>query len=376
MIVLGARPQFIKSAPIIHELLKRRAIALQIVNSGQHYDYELSQIFFDQLKLPPPALNLQVGSGSHAIQTAKAMTRIEQAILKLKPDLVLVPGDTNTTLAAALAAAKLNVPVGHIEAGARSFDMTMPEEINRRVTDHVSAVLFAPTKTTERNLRNEGIPAGRIFQVGDTIVDAVRTVLPRARKSQEALFEKIDLRERDFVLMTAHRPDNVDNPQRLRSIVNALSQISKNMRVIFPAHPRVMHNLKSRGLMRRLHFFPNITLIKPVGYVEMIALLDAASAILTDSGGLQKEAYLLGVACTTMRNSTEWPETLKARANRLVDADPEEIIHNVLDSRNAGPRMRLYDNNPFSRGGASKRIVDIISSNDEWLQEVRGIFRP
>ena len=363
MIVLGARPQFVKSAPVIHELLKRRGLKLQLINSGQHYDYELSQIFFDQLKLPPHALNLQVGSGSHAIQTAKAMTRIEQAILKLKPALVLVPGDTNTTLAAALAAAKLTIPIGHIEAGARSFDMTMPEEINRRVTDHISTMLFAPTKNAEHNLQNEGIAAGRIFQVGDTMVDTLRTVLPTARESQKSLLEKMRLNKQDFLLVTAHRPGNVDNEEHLRGIVNALLRISETRRVVFPAHPRAMHNLRSRGFIRRIRRWSNISLTKPLGYVEMISLLDAASAVLTDSGGLQKEAYLLGVPCTTMRKSTEWPETILAQANRLVDANSQKIIRNVLDSRRTRTGMRLYDENPFSRGGASRRIVNTILSN-------------
>jgi UDP-N-acetylglucosamine 2-epimerase (non-hydrolysing) len=367
MMVLGARPQFIKSAPVIHEFLKRRDVTLQLINSGQHYDYELSQLFFDELRLPRPALNLQVGSGSHATQTGKAMVRIERAILQLKPDMVLVPGDTNTTLAAALASAKLNVPVGHIEAGARSYDMTMPEEVNRRVTDHISTMLFAPTKNAERNLRAEGIPANRVFRVGDTMVDGLKATLPLARKSQQSLLTKMDSNEREYVLTTAHRPANVDDQERLVRIVKALLRISKSLKVIFPAHPRIVHHLKSYGLLRKLKLSSNITLTKPLGYLEMIALLDAATAVLTDSGGLQKEAYLLGVPCTTMRRVTEWPETVEAGANKLVDANTQEIFRNVLKAKKTQVSMSLFTRNPFGSGRASKNIVNAILSNSSRL---------
>jgi UDP-N-acetylglucosamine 2-epimerase (non-hydrolysing) len=363
MMVLGARPQFIKSAPVIHELLKRRDVSLQLISSGQHYDFELSQLFFEELLLPRPALNLQVGSGSHATQTGKAMVRIEQSILQLRPNMVLVPGDTNTTLAAGLAAAKVNVPVGHIEAGARSWDMTMPEEINRTVTDHISTMLFAPTRNAERNLRAEGIPAKRVFRVGDTIVDGLKVVLPLARKSQQSMLTRLGANEREYVLTTAHRPANVDNPERLNAIVKALLLISERLRVIFPAHPRTVHRLKSCGLLRQLKLSSNVTLTKPLGYLGMISLLDAAGAVLTDSGGLQKEAYLLGVPCTTMRRMTEWPETVEGGRNKLVDANTQEIIRNVLETKRAHFSRPLFASNPFGPGRASQAIVSEILSN-------------
>jgi UDP-N-acetylglucosamine 2-epimerase (non-hydrolysing) len=290
------------------------------------------------------------------------MMRIERAIIKLKPNIVLVPGDTNTTLAGALAAAKMTVPVGHIEAGARSYDMSMPEEINRRVTDHVSTMLFAPTEITERNLRAEGLPANRIFQVGDTMVDGLKAVLPLAKELKPHLLTQMDLDEREYVLTTAHRPANVDDQERLGRVVNALVRISKSLRVVFPAHPRIMHSLKSCGLDRKLKHSRNIILTKPLGYLEMIALLDAASAVLTDSGGLQKEAYLVGVPCSTMRNVTEWPETVNAGANKLVDADTQQIVNNVLNTRKTQTKRPFQSGNLFGSGRASKKIVNAILS--------------
>jgi len=363
MAVLGARPQFIKTAPVVHELLKRARVKLQLIHSGQHYDYELSQLFFEEMQLPQPLLNLNVGSGSHAVQTGKAMMGLERCMLRAKPDLVLVPGDTNTTLAAALAAAKVSIPVGHIEAGARSHDMRMPEEINRRLTDHVSRMLFAPTKTTVQNLSAEGVPSERINLVGDTIVDALLTALPAASKVRDGLLSKFGLREREYVLVTAHRPGNVDEPGRLRSIVNSLVEISKHTRVILPAHPRLINRLRAFQLSSRLRRIPSLVLCKPVGYLEMVALLETAGAVLTDSGGLQKEAFLLGVPCATMRNVTEWPETVEAGANALVDVNKGRITEVVLKAiADSGRRSRpIYSDNPFGDGNAARRIVDIIA---------------
>jgi len=363
MLILGTRPQFIKSAPIIHQFLKRRGVELQIVNSEQHYDYELSRIFFEELRLPPPALSLRVGSGSHASQTGKAMVRIERGILALKPDIVLVPGDTNTTLAAALAATKLNVPIGHIEAGARSYDMSMPEEINRTLTDHVSALLFAPTKNTELNLRAEGISRKQILQLGNTMVDALRTALPLARKLKQSLLRQLDLNESEYVLTTSHRPANVDDPDKLHAIVEALARISDNMKVVFPMHPRIARRLKSYGLHRKLIRSRNIIAMKPQGYVKMIALLDSAGAALTDSGGLQKEAFLLGTPCVTMRQTTEWPETLKNRANVLVGAGPDRIVNSILRANKVPSRRPIDSGSPFGTGRSSERIVRAVLSS-------------
>jgi len=362
MLILGARPQFIKSAPIIRQFLERRGVELQVVNSGQHYDYELSGIFFEELQLPRPALSLQVGSGSHASQTGKAMVLIERGILALKPNIVLVPGDTNTTLAAALAAAKLSVPIGHIEAGARSFDMSMPEEINRTLTDHISTLLFAPTKNTECNLRAEGIPRKRIFHVGDTMVDALKTALPVARRLKRSLFAQLDLNENEYVLTTAHRPANVDDRGKLHAILEALVRISDNMKVVFPMHPRIKRRLKLYGLQKKLERSRNVIAMKPQGYVKMVALLDSAAAALTDSGGLQKEAFLLGTPCVTMRQTTEWPETLKNRANVLAGADSDMIVKSILRVNKVPSRRQIGSGSPFGNGRSSERIVRAVLS--------------
>jgi UDP-N-acetylglucosamine 2-epimerase (non-hydrolysing) len=292
-------------------------------------------------------------------------------MLDLKPDIVLVPGDTNTTLAGALSAAKLNVPVGHMEAGARSYDMSMPEEINRVLTDHVSTMLFAPTKTTERNLRMEGIPTKRIFRLGDTMVDGLKAAMPLARKLKESLLTRMGLDECEYVLITAHRPANVDYRERLERIVKALMRISISRRAVFPAHPRIVHRLKSYGFYRKLRFSRNILLMKPVGYLEMIALLDSASAVLTDSGGLQKEAFLLGTPCVTMRRVTEWPETLKSGANKLVDVDTERIVRAVLGARKLQSKKPLDSKNPFGSGRSSERIVTTILSKTPNLSRNR-----
>lgn len=362
MMVLGARPQFIKSAPIIHEFLRKTNVKLQLINSGQHYDYELSRIFFEEMHLPRPLVDLKVGSGSHAVQTGKAMMGVEGCILRAKPDLVLVPGDTNTTLAAALAAVKLNTPVGHIEAGARSYDMTMPEEVNRRLTDHVSTLLFAPTKTAARNLYSEGIRGKRVHLVGDTMVDALLTALPAASKQRNGLLSKLRACEYEYVLATAHRPANVDEPKRLKSIVEALVQISKQLKVLFPAHPRIMNRLKAFRLIDRLKRSSGIVLTKPVGYLELITLLETATAVLTDSGGIQKEAFLLGVPCATMRRVTEWPETVQAGANVLVDAEKNRILRAILSvaARGNTRKKPIHSSNPFGDGNAARRIVNIV----------------
>jgi UDP-N-acetylglucosamine 2-epimerase (non-hydrolysing) len=287
------------------------------------------------------------------------MIHLERCILGAKPDLVLTPGDTNTTLATALSAAKLNVPIGHIEAGARSYDMSMPEEVNRIVTDHVSSMLFAPTKNAARNLLTEGISRRCIHLVGDTMVDALIRALPAALRLKTELLSGFDTCERDYVLVTAHRQGNVDDSRRLRSIVEALMEISKRIRVLFPAHPRTANRLKTLSFMSRLRRSPGLTLTKAVGYLENVALLDGAAAVLTDSGGMQKESFLLGAPCATMRHVTEWPETLTAHANRLVDADRTRIVDGVLTMvrENGRRRRRIYSRNPFGDGKASNRIA-------------------
>jgi UDP-N-acetylglucosamine 2-epimerase len=362
VLVVGARPQFIKSAPVIKEILtKDRQIHLSLVHSGQHYDPEMSEMFFRELKIPQPSVNLQAGSGSHAVQTATIVKRLERPMLQADPDLVMVPGDTNTTLAASLAAAKLCIPLAHIEAGLRSGDMTMPEEINRRLTDHCSTLLFAPTQTAMSNLRNEGLE-NAAHLTGDTMVDALRTVLPIVRARENVVLEELRLQPQRYVLVTLHRPSNVDDPQRLRKIQLALRKVTSKLPVVFPLHPRTrarLAKLKRRGRSTGA----GLVLTAPKGYVEAVSLLKNACCFLTDSGGMQKEAFLLHVPCITLRSSTEWPETLAGRANRLI-TEPERIpasVFSVAFDTTLRRNIRRLKN-PFGNGEASARIVRIIEN--------------
>jgi len=363
VLVIGARPQLIKSAPLIKEILSRHKwIRLRIVHSGQHYDPEMSKVFFRELEIPSPSVNLHAGSGSHAMQTATIMKRLEGPLLEANPDLVLVPGDTNTTLAASLTATKLHIPVAHIEAGLRSGDMTMPEEINRRLTDHCSTMLFAPTQTAMSNLRREGL--GKIAHLtGDTMVDALETVLPIVRVRESAVLDRYGLQPQHYVLVTLHRPSNVDDLKKLREIQLSLKKVASRLRIVFPVHPRTRARLVKLGHLKTPRN-SRITHASPKGYIETLCLLENAGCLLTDSGGMQKEAFMLHVPCVTLRSTTEWPETLARGANRLV-TDPKRIPRAVLDAaldetvRKRIKRLR----NPFGDGHASVRIVKIIKSN-------------
>jgi UDP-N-acetylglucosamine 2-epimerase len=360
MLVLGARPQFIKSAPVIKEFLSRsRHFELSIVHSGQHYDPEMSAIFFRELHIPRPSANLHVGSGSHATQTARIMQCLERSILKGKPNIVAAVGDTNTTLATALCAAKLNVPVAHIEAGLRSHDSTMPEEINRRLTDHCSAWLFAPTRTAVKNLRKEGLIRMSHF-VGDTTVDVLRAMMPIVRSREEDILKRFGLQSDEYVLVTLHRPSNVDNLERLREVYRALCNTAKVLRVLFLVHPRTRTRLTQLTHHGDENGSP-LTLASAQGYIESLALLTRASCLLTDSGGMQKEAFLLHVPCITLRNNTEWPETLHNGANRLVK-QPQGILREIVSvSQDEELRTRIARlKNPFGDGHASSRIVNVL----------------
>jgi len=356
MLIIGARPQIIKSAPIIHEALKKSEIELQIIHTGQHYDFEMSKIFFGELDLPNPLINLGVGSGTHAFQTGKMMIELEKTIEKLKPELVLVPGDTNSTLAGALAAIKLKVPVAHVEAGARSYDMGMPEEINRRLTDHCSSLLFAPTNNCAKNLGSEGIPKQQIKLSGDTMYDALLQHMPIAARND--ILKKLGLESEEYAVLTLHRPENVDAPISLKKIMNAMTLL-KELTLLFPVHPRTRQRLATVKLLKQIEAPGHMKLIDPIGYHGMLQLAKHAKIVFTDSGGLQKEAFWLHTPCITLRDKTEWTETTEIGANVLVGSNPQKIVgaaREIMKTRDIKIKLEKLKN-PFGDGQASQKII-------------------
>ncbi|MGP8321451.1 MAG: non-hydrolyzing UDP-N-acetylglucosamine 2-epimerase [Methanosarcinaceae archaeon] len=342
--IVGARPNFIKHAPLSKKI--RETFDELILHTGQHYDYEMNKIFFDELGIPEPDYHLGVGSGTHGEQTGTMLQRIEKILLDEEPDMVIVFGDTNTTLAGALAASKLHIPVGHIEAGLRSFDRKMPEEVNRVLTDHCSTVLFCPTKTAVTNLGNEGVIDG-VYLVGDVMVDALEYGVKIAEQ-KSVIPDRLGLVSGEYLLATVHRAENTDNPDRLRNIVEALSEIEN---LVFPCHPRTENAIKRIGLWDRVRD----SVIKPVGYFDMLMLEKNARKILTDSGGVQKEAYILRVPCITLRDNTEWVETVADGWNLLVGADKGRILGAVRDFECRGVQRAV-----FGEGDASERIVGVL----------------
>ena len=352
--VVGARPQFIKAVLVSKELRKNHREIL--VHTGQHYDRELSDIFFDELGIPKPDYNLGIGSDSHAVQTGKMMIAIEEVLLKEKPDWVLVYGDTNSTLAGALAAVKIHIPVAHVEAGPRMFDKNIPEEINRVLTDHVSSLLFAPTQTALDNLKKEGITEG-VHLTGDIMLDSF-LLFTMVAEHRSKILADLGLSKRGYLLATVHRARNTDDEQNLRSIVDAF--LSVDDRIVFPAHPRTEKYLKQCGLYDALRYSPNITMIDPVGYLDSIMLTRNARKVLTDSGGLQKEAYFSRVPCITLDESTGWVETVQDGWNILVASNREQIIEAI---RNFEPKGKQRD--VFGDGRAAERIVGVISRRQQ-----------
>jgi len=318
--VVGARPQFIKAAMVSPEL--RQVHQEVLVHTGQHYDFQMSQVFFNELDIPEPDHNLGVGSGTHAAQTARMMLALEPVILKEKPDVVLVYGDTNSTLAAALTAAKMNIPVAHVEAGPRTGDMTVPEEMNRVVTDRLSTLLLAPTQTSVDNLAREGISAGVHF-TGDVMLDAFLKCAPTARERSTVL-HRLGLQTGQYVYATVHRARNTDQPGRLGAIVQALSMLDG--RVVLPLHPRTRQRLQSFGLWDMVADASNILPSEPVGYLDSLMLTLNASNVVTDSGGLQREAYFAGVPCVTLDNVTPWPETVTTGWNILAGSEAKPLL--------------------------------------------------
>lgn len=343
--VVGARPQFVKAAVVSHPL--RKAHREILLHTGQHYDDGMSERFFRELDIPKPDYELGVGSGSPARQTAQMLTGIEDAILRERPDRVLVYGDTNSTLAGALAAAKLHVPVAHVEAGLRSFNRRMPEEINRVITDRLSDVLFCPSDTSAANLKREGITSG-VHVVGDVMAEAIQQF--GATGDGEHVLDEIGVSPGGYMLATVHRAENTDDPARLENIMRALGSIG--VPVVLPVHPRLREALKGNSIAPA----GSIKVIEPVGYAEMIALERHARAVLTDSGGVQKEAYWLGVPCITLRDETEWTETLTADWNVLAGADTTRIVEAARAAKTPASRPALY-----GEGRAVRAIVDLLS---------------
>lgn len=311
--VVGARPQFIKAAPLAHAL-REAGVEEAILHTGQHYDPNMSDVFFEELEIPPPAFHLGVGSGSHGVQTARMIEAIEAVLLRERPHALVVYGDTNSTLAGALAAAKLHIPVAHVEAGLRSFNRRMPEEVNRVLTDHASDLLLTPTPQATANLRDEGVPQARVVEVGDVMYDAALRFAPRA--DARDLLPRLQLQPRGYVLATLHRAENTDDPSRLGALLDALGALHNDLPVVLPLHPRTRAALQRLGRLDDAQ--RALRLIEPVGYLDMLALERGAALVATDSGGVQKEAFFARVPCVTLRDETEWVELIDLGWNRLA----------------------------------------------------------
>lgn len=364
--ILGTRPEIIKMAPIIDEI-SRRGIDQIVLHTGQHYDKEMSDTFFTDLEIPAPDYNIHVGSGSHGRQTGLMMKGIEEVLTQEKPDIVLVQGDTNAVLAGALVASKLHIAVGHVEAGLRSFDMTMPEEVNRRAADVCSTMYFIPTEESAINLLAEGFSRKNLFITGNTVVDACFRHLEIAKKKgfQDKSLEKLDIENMDNILtLTMHRAENVDDRQRVTNIIEALRQLDE-MNIVFPIHPRTKKTLQNFGLFDELNSMDHVHIIKPLGYLDFLRLTSLSTLILTDSGGLQEEAITLDVPALTLRYNTERPETVTAGGNILVGSDSDAILKNakrILSDEDFAQRMKNAVN-PYGEGNSAKLTVDAIEDS-------------
>ncbi len=350
--VVGARPNFMKIAPIMWEIRRRGNIEACLVHTGQHYDRQMSELFFEQLHIPRPDVDLGVGSGSHAVQTAGVMKRIEPVIAEHRPDLLVVVGDVNSTIAAAMTAAKMQIPVAHVEAGLRSFDRTMPEEINRVLTDAISRWLFVSEQSGVRNLRNEGVADERVFFVGNVMIDTLLAM--RQRFEQSPILRQLEVGEGGYALATLHRPSNVDDPTILAGLLGVLTRLGEDIPVVFPVHPRTRAAIAGRGIVPR-----NVRLTDPLGYLDFMKLVAHARLVLTDSGGIQEETTVLGVPCLTLRKNTERPATVEQGTNLLVGQDPATILtaaRKVLSTRTTKDRNvpDLWD------GRTAGRILDVL----------------
>lgn len=352
IVVAGARPNFMKIAPIMWEVARRQGISACLVHTGQHYDEKMSKLFFEQLRIPKPSVDLEVGSGSHAVQTAEVMKRFEPVVLAQKPDAVVVVGDVNSTIACALTAVKLGIPVAHVEAGLRSFDRTMPEEINRILTDVMSRWLFVSEPSGVKNLHNEGIGSERIFSVGNVMID---TLIACREKFEASIgLEAFGVERNNYVVLTLHRPANVDDAAIFGGLLHAIEVVQRQLPVVFPVHPRTRKALATQPIQ-----LPNVKLVDPLGYLEFMKLISHSRFVMTDSGGIQEETTFLGIPCLTLRNNTERPSTIEQGTNVLVGLDPDRII---AAAGTAATADRSHHRVPdLWDGQTSRRIIDILA---------------
>jgi UDP-N-acetylglucosamine 2-epimerase (non-hydrolysing) len=365
--VVGCRPNFIKIAPLMAQMNRQPEISATLVHTGQHYDPAMSEIFFRDLDIPEPHFSLDVGSGSYAYQTAEVMQRLERVLLACNPDLVIVVGDVNSTLASALTAVPLGIPVAHVEAGLRSFDREMPEEINRVLTDAAADLLFTTEESAVDNLLREGKDRGQIYFAGNVMIDSLLQNLPKIERS--GILRELNLDARRYSLLTLHRPSNVDEPETLHQIAQALRELGRDTCVIFPAHPRTAARLEQSPSGEELLSLANFHVIEPLGYIDFIKLMKESAFVLTDSGGVQEETTALGVPCLTLRENTERPVTLTEGTNRLVGTSPSEIVRGAREvlkgNAHHGRRPPLWD------GHAAERIVSVLLEKSE---EIRRLY--
>jgi UDP-N-acetylglucosamine 2-epimerase (non-hydrolysing) len=353
-LVVGARPNFMKAAPLMREFAGRAGVEARLVHTGQHYDENMSKIFFEDLDLPEPDTYLGVGSGSHAEQTARVMVEFEKEVCSERPDIIIVVGDVNSTLACSIVGSKLLIPVAHVEAGLRSFDLAMPEEINRMVTDILSRFCFTTSPEAEINLRKEGVGEERIFFVGNIMIDSLLYYIKKADGC--GVLERLGLAEKEYMLVTLHRPSNVDDPEELRELFSMLSRLAERMPVVFPIHPRTRKMLDSAR--PPVEVSDRVVMIDPVGYLDFIGMMGSAGIVITDSGGIQEETTVLGVPCVTVRENTERPITIELGTNILAGTDPvrvESAVMGILDGPPAGHSIP-----PLWDGKTAGRIADVL----------------
>ncbi len=359
--VCGARPNFMKIAPIMRAFKESGKIETLLVHTGQHYDENMSRLFFDELGIPKPDINLEVGSGSHAIQTAQIMTKFEPVVKDFDPDYVLVVGDVNSTIACGYVAVKMGVKLVHVEAGLRSFDRDMPEEINRILTDCISDLLFVTEQSGIDNLKAEGINSDKVHFVGNVMIDTLLANREKAEKSD--ILEKLGLNKRGFGVITLHRPSNVDVPERFDEIISAFEEIEKDMKLVFPMHPRTRNNIKGTDFEKRFEAMGNFMILDPVGYLDFLKLMCEAGLVMTDSGGIQEETTILGVPCMTLRENTERPVTVSEGTNRLVTPITKDNIMSHYRQINEDPGRFSPKTPKFWDGKAAERVAEIIQSD-------------